>query len=86
MRSSQVKSAAFKCGSQRLPACRPTPLRQCSPAFETSTQVLVLEATSKPGKPAHFLCFDSEKKEAILSVRGSKARKLSLLSRSSRFT
>ena len=31
----------------------------------------MLEATSKPGKPAHFLCFDSEKKEAILSVRGT---------------
>ncbi|CAE7407135.1 DAGLA [Symbiodinium pilosum] len=40
---------------------------------ERGHQVLVLEATSKPGTPAHFLCFDSEKKEAILSVRGTAA-------------
>lgn len=35
-------------------------------------EVLFSEETSAPGAPAHFLSFDSKRKEAILSIRGTK--------------
>ncbi|CAK8998441.1 unnamed protein product [Durusdinium trenchii] len=39
---------------------------------ERHQEVLILEGVSKPGSPAHFLCFNHEKKLAILSIRGTK--------------
>jgi len=39
---------------------------------ERGHSVLKLVGVSKPGSPAHFLCFDPKEKVAILSVRGTK--------------
>lgn len=72
--SSEVPSSALEEGLKLLPYAEVTYeedeiLKEV--CQERGLQVLVLEAMSKPGKPAHFLCFDSEKKEAILSIRGT---------------